>query len=150
MKSHTRVVLPGLFVLLVLAACGQQQPPVVAHGGPVRDHASFIDHLRARGLVVEPAGTVQQIFIRAPGTQLRISGGDIKQPAEVQSFDYEDARTAEADAEQIQGGTGIATVTWIAPPHFFRKERVLVLYVGTDQAVIDLLTEVLGRKFAGE
>jgi len=34
-------------------------------------------------------------------------------------------------------------------PHFFRKERVLVLYTGEDKAVLNLLTHLLGPQFAG-
>ena len=40
-------------------------------------------------------------------------------------------------------------ISWIAPPHFFRKERVIVLYLGTDAKVLAVLTELLGAQFAG-
>ncbi|HEV2107022.1 MAG TPA: hypothetical protein VGR16_02025 [Thermomicrobiales bacterium] len=38
---------------------------------------------------------------------------------------------------------------WVAPPHFFRQGAVIVLYVGEDPAVLDLLEELLGAQFAG-
>lgn len=34
-------------------------------------------------------------------------------------------------------------------PHFFRKEQLVVLYVGEDQAVVNLLTKLLGPQIAG-
>ncbi len=36
-----------------------------------------------------------------------------------------------------------------APPRFFLKGRVLMLYVGIDPTVTSLLTNVLGRQIAG-
>lgn len=38
---------------------------------------------------------------------------------------------------------------WAAPPHFFRKERAFVLFLGDDPAMLDLLTQLLGPQFAG-
>ncbi len=129
-----------------------------SHGGPVRDHASLLDHLRAQGLTVEPAGSVEQPFLQAEGTTIRISGGPIMQPAEVQSYDYNDtdfagdgAGVAQADAEQIDkdGNPRTMMITWVAPPHFFRKERAFVIYLGDDPAVLQVLTAALGPQFAG-
>ncbi len=111
----------------------------------------MIDHLRARGYTVEPIGDVEQPFLRARGTTLRISGGDLQQPAEVQSYDYNDTEAAAADAAQIgpDGNPRTAMITWVAPPHFFLKERAFVLYVGSDPAVLRLLADTLGPRFAG-
>lgn len=172
----------SLIVLMVLSACGQpqqtstnsdaeqagptaaitEQPETsaggVSHGGPVVDHVSLVDALRGKGLTVEPVGEVQQPFFRAQGTTLRISGGEMKQPADVQSYDYNDtdfegdgAAAATADVQEIgpDGNPRTAMITWVEPPHFFRKERVIVLYVGSDPAVIAVLTEFLGPQFAG-
>ena len=38
---------------------------------------------------------------------------------------------------------------WMSDPHFYRYDRVIVLYVGTSPAMLDLLTRVLGPQFAG-
>ena len=40
-------------------------------------------------------------------------------------------------------------VDWVAPPHFFLKGRVVVIYVGSDTGIVSLLTNVLGSQFAG-
>ena len=127
-------------------------------GGPVVDQASLVDYLRGKGLTVELAGDVQQPFLRAAGTVLRVSGGDVKQPADIQSYNYDDtdlgtdgAQAAEEDASQLDqdGNPRTTMITWIAPPHFFRKERIIALYIGDDPAVEQLLTESLGPQFAG-
>ena len=128
------------------------------HGEPVVDHVSFVDYLRGKGLTVELAGDVQQPFLRAAGTVLRVSGGDFKQPVDIQSYNYDDtdlgtegAKAAEEDASQLgpDGNPRTTMITWIAPPHFFRKERIIALYIGDDPAVVQLLAEALGPQFAG-
>ena len=130
-----------------------------SHGGPVRDHVSLVDALRAAGYSVSPAGDVQQPFFRARGTLLRISGGDLSAPADVQSFNYDDRdlgtdglAAAQADADQIQpdGQPKTTRVTWSGPPHFYHKERVIVLYVGSDPQLLDALQAQLGAQFAGQ
>jgi hypothetical protein len=45
-------------------------------------------------------------------------------------------------------GTATTIVDWVAPPHFFLKGRVLVLYVDNDAAVLRLLQSLLGPQFA--
>ncbi len=40
-------------------------------------------------------------------------------------------------------------VGWVAPPHFYKKEKLIVLYVGDDNNVLDILEGVLGTQFAG-
>ncbi len=42
-----------------------------SHGGPLRDHVSFVDHLRGQGYRVEPVAEIRQPFLRAEGTVLR-------------------------------------------------------------------------------
>ncbi len=135
---------------ILLVGCGPGSP-AQSHGGPVRDHVSFVDALRGKGLTVDIVGNVTQPFLHPhSGTALRISGSGIG-PAEVQSFDYASSDAASADAGQIQPNGSIKSVSvdWIAPPHFFRKERVLVIYLGTDRQVLSLLSGVLGPSFAG-
>ncbi len=152
----------SLFALANLGACTRPQPAqptAVSHGGSISDHVSFIDHLRGRGLTVGIIGDVQRPFLRATGTRVRLDGGPLTQPVELQSYSYDDtasgtngARAAEADAEQIgpNGTPKTTVVTWSGAPHWFRKERVIVLYVGSDQVVLTLLTELLGPQFAGQ
>lgn len=129
----------------------------VSHGGPVRNYVSLIDNLRAKGIDVEPEGPVRQHFIQAPGWHVNLHGGPLPQPATIQSYWYNDTElgndslaAAQADAAQIQQGRGIKTAEWVAPPHFFRQERAFVIYVGTDAAVLAVLTELMGPQFAGE
>jgi hypothetical protein len=37
----------------------------------------------------------------------------------------------------------------MAPPHFFKRGRLLVLYLGTDRQILKILHAALGKQFAG-
>ena len=165
-RAIVRPVLLGLALLALassVCACGSGVPlgsvaGPQSHGGPVRDHVSFVDALRAAGLGVTIAGRVQQPFLRPRGVVLQLSGADLRGPAELQSHDYDDRdlgtdglAAARADAAQFQpdGQPRGTQVGWNGPPHVFHKERVLVIYVGDDPAVLRLLTSLLGPQIAG-
>src|SRR5712692_2798970 len=134
---------------LLLTACGT---PPQSHGGPVQDQVSLIDALR-KSVTVDISGTVAQPFLHPQsGTTVGLSGTALAAPADVQLFEYASATDAQADAHQIRAdGSGTATtiVDWVAPPHFFLKGRVLLIYVGNDSAVVSLLRNLLGAQFAG-
>ena len=172
----------GVLLIMLLVACGQSgvttpgaNPPgqtdatttganpstadtTQSKGGPVRDHVSLVDFLRGQGLQVDVVGDVQQPFLQAKGTTLRLSGGTLSEAAEIQSFNYDDTdlgtdgvKAAEADAAAIgpDGNPATMMISWVEPPHFFRKDRVIVLYLGEDAAVLKTLTDALGPQFAG-
>ena len=143
-----------LFVLiaLLLTACGTVQGPQ-SHGGPVQDQVSLIDALRSKNVTVDISGTVSQPFLNPQsGTTVRLSGGALPIAADAQLFEYASASAASSDAKKIQpdgSGTSTTRISWVVPPHFFLKGRVMVLYVGSDSAVLGLLQSLLGPQFAG-
>ena len=67
-------------------------------------------------------------------------------------MDYGDTDALDAEAAGISpDGSSVGThmVTWVSPPHFFRTETAIVLYVGESPTVIEALTEMTGPQFAG-
>ncbi len=147
---RSKLILTGAIVaILVLAAygvgCTSQKPPV-SHGGPVTDYVSLVDNLRQAGATVEPAGEVSQPFFAVAGNIIVVNGGD------VQVFEYADAAAAEAEAAVVSpdgSSVGTSMVGWVASPHFYRVEKLIVLYVGDGEAVTAVLESVLGQQFAG-
>jgi hypothetical protein len=134
------------------AAAPSSQPPGSAPASPIQDQATFIEALRTRGVSPEAKEAVRQSFLHAAGTRLTLRGGGLSGPADVQSYDYPDVRPATQDAEAIDpdgNSTQTMQIDWVAPPHFFRTGRLIVLYVGADRAVVRLLGELLGPQFAG-
>jgi hypothetical protein len=117
--------------------------------GPVQDYDSFVDNLRAAGATVEHKTLPQVIvqdFFSVTGQVFKVNG------EEVQVFEYSDQSTTEAEAALISpDGSSIGTSLpfWVAPPHFYKAGRIIVLYVGESKAVTDVLERVLGPQFAG-
>jgi len=117
-----------------------------SHGGPVTDYVSLIDNLRANGATVNPEGEIEQPFFSVTGFSIQVNG------ASVQVFEYNSAEDAEADASLVSpDGSNIGTSMpfWVDDPHFYYKEKIIVLYVGDDPAIEELLESVLRNQFAG-
>ena len=146
-----------LLALFILSACQPANPPV-AEGEQkptttsepdsegVLDAQGFIDALVSAGAVVGQEGEIEQPFFSVPGQIINLNGES------VQVFEYADAAQVEAEAAQVAsdgGSIGTTMATWVGPPHFYRAERLIVLYVGEDQSVIELLETILGPQFAG-
>ena len=124
-----------LATVLLVAACESL-------GGPGR----LIAELQARGV---PAGLGTDI-------DAGLIGGDpttvCVNDESVTVYEYPDVdSTIDAVATINQDdpsmiGNGI--VEWAGTPHFWLRDRVIVLYVGEDPEVNTVLREILGRPFA--
>ena len=131
-----------LFVVAAGSATEKQ-----SKSGPVTDYPGLIKSLRALGAGVEPAGEVDQPFFSIKGRMIKVHGED------VQVFQYANAAAADAETAPIsRDGTAVGTrkIHWIGSPHFYKKEKLLVLYVGDNDKVQRTLEAVLGRQFAGK
>ena len=110
------------------------------------DHAQLLAALRGRGLPAQSAGQVSQPFFAVPGRLIAVESD------QVQVFEYADERSAATDAARVSpdgGSVGGTQILWIAPPHFYRRGRLLVLYVGSRADIRAVLEQVLGPQFAG-
>ena len=115
-------------------------------GGPVSDYASLVANLRAAGATVDASGIVSQPFFAPQGRVLTVNGG------EVQAFEFpsvEEANTVAATVSPSGSSIGTSMVGWIAPPHFYKAGRLIVIYVGSDSDVINALQAAMGPQFAG-
>jgi len=121
-------------------------PDTVSHGGEAVDYVSLIDNLRANDATVNPAGEIEQPFFSVTGFSIQVNG------ASVQVFEYNSAEDAEADASPVStdgSSVGTSRPFWVNDPHFYYKEKIIVLYLGDDPAIKELLESVLGSQFAG-
>ncbi len=106
----------------------------------------LIAQLRGQGLKAERAGDISQPFFSVKGRGISVNGEN------VQVFVYASESAAEAEAKLVSpdgGSVGTSMMSWMAPPHFYRKGELIALYVGREQAVIDALVAILGPQFAG-
>lgn len=82
-------------------------------------------------------------FFDSPKYEVKI--GDAK----VLAYDYEEMTTLEKDMSGItENGAMISgtKVMWEKTPHYYKKGELLVIYDGTDTAVITALDKVLGSE----
>src|ERR1700694_6276229 len=101
-RLNRRSAVKRLLVLtaLVLTARGTVQGPQ-SHGGPVQDQVSLIDALR-KTVTVDISGTISQPFLSPQsGTIVRLSGGPLTTPADVQLVEYGSAAAARTDSSKI-------------------------------------------------
>jgi len=150
-----------LLVGLVMFGSACTSTPI-SHGcdGPARDHVMLVDRLRCAGIRVEIGERVTLPVIRPTGTRLQLSGGGVSGQAELDSFNYDDTdlgsdgrAVSATDAGKFAPDGSIRDgsyrVFYQGTPHLFRQERVLVIYSGEDRVVIEILTRLVGKQFAG-
>lgn len=136
----------AMMLVLVLAACTAQAagpeatPDTRSHGNRIGGHIELVDALRRAGATIEPAGQVEQPFFSVQGQIIRVNGLD------VQVFEYADEAAQQAESDQISNSgsvIGTTMITWVDQPNFWAKGRIIVLYVGSEQPLLDLLGSVL-------
>ena len=123
-----------------------QQKSGSSHASQVVDYASLLADLRSRGLRVKSAGKIVQPFFTVAGRVILVNGQDL------QVFQYPDASRANAQAALVSpDGLTVATtkVHWLAPPRFYKRGKLLVIYLG-DRDVMRALEGSLGPQFAGK
>ena len=112
-----------------------------------RDLVRLTEKLRRQGAaVVLTNEKVSQPFFSVSGRIVEINGEG------VQVYEYPRPSAADADAKKVSAdGSSIGTSkpSWMAPPHFFKRGKFLVLYVGGNQTVLNVLRGALGSQFAG-
>lgn len=137
-------LLPALLLLTTIGCAANPVADAAATSAPPA--TSLAADLRAAGLTVEDAGTVEQPFFGVPASVFRVDGND------VQVYEFDSAAAAEkaaADVAPNGGSIGTAMMSWMAPPHFFRKDRLIVNYLGTSEKTLAALRNLLGPQFAG-
>lgn len=151
MKHHIWSFLLLLFAF-AMSSCNNisssmpQTAPLTTEPLTAQDQASLLSALKAAGATVELGDTITQTFFTPEGKIIKVKGAD------VQVFEYENAEAMEKEASQVApdgGSIGTSMVDWIDTPHFYKAGRIIALYVGSDKAVLDLLTKVIGPQFAG-
>ena len=112
----------------------------------IENYDNLLNELKASKLKVETSGVITQAFFSVEGKIIKVSNEDI------QVFEYPDKSKADADIKLIApkgNPIGANWITWVSDPHFYRTDKMLILYVGKNEEIIKLLNEMLGLQFAG-
>lgn len=115
---------------------------------PILTYNMLKDNIENAGAKLNVSGIIKQPYFSVQGNVLLINNNDT-----IEVFEYAKQIDAEVDARKIsQNGSMIGNlrVDWIAPPHFYKKGKVIVSYVGADPQVLALLNNILGGQIAGE
>ncbi len=134
----------GLFCLVILSACGGPNP--VAS----QAYQAFTKQLRAAGATVVEDQQRYASDFSGEDHHLTVNAGWV----EVYAYATPEAANADAAHLSPDGGTfsrdhSVSISDWVIPPHFYKKDRLIVLYVGRDSQLRAPLTRLLGPQFAG-
>ena len=108
--------------------------------------SGIVTALRAESVDVKEVETLEQPFFPVPAHVFTANGEDLQL--------YEFASVADAEhaaaAVDARGSTiGTTKMSWLAPPHFFRKDRVIAIHLGDSASTRAALERVMGKPFAG-
>ena len=134
------------------AATPTPSPPIPSGGGSIIADSQALElSLEAKGAEVEYGGQsdVSEQFGILP-TEMKVNGQQVL----VYEFGpgsaaEEASRTVSSDGSSFKTADGlIMSVLWIAPPHFYLFGNAIILYVGEDEGIGELLDSV-ATQFAG-
>ncbi|SFO05803.1 hypothetical protein [Proteiniclasticum ruminis] len=138
-----------LTVLLLVSGCTKSKPQLTEDNE--KDLANMITYLEDQNYESSVEEADSDIF---PGIRMRIkTGTEI-----LDVYFYENPTTLEEVASGIgkdgssyqnKSKTKVIEISWISEPHFFKKNTMMVQYIGEDKNIIKLLTTYLGPQFAG-
>jgi hypothetical protein len=177
---HLRLLLPAVTLALMLAGCGDGKSPTAvadtkSDGLPLADSGVVGRADDTMGTIApgEPNPATPQVLVEDLVAQLNelgveaiYNGQSLEQSfffpgthivtingQDVRIFAYDTVAALKEDATKVSldGGTvGLASVRWMAPPHFYARSIFLALYVGRDAEITRALESVFGAPFAGE
>ena len=118
----------------------------VARKSP-NEYARLVEKLRAQGVSVRSTKErVRQPFFSVPARIMKVNNEAI------QVFAYSNRATTENQAKSVSpdGMTiGNSKPSWMSTPHFFKSQKLIVIYVGDNQTILRILQAELGKQFAG-
>lgn len=143
----SNMLLIFLLSTAIVTGCSNRTSATSSDSSGSQDLASRVKALENAGAMVESGEPVTQTFFTPGGQTPKVNGADL------QVFEYESADAMQKEAAQVApdgGSIGTSMMIWIDAPHFYKAGRIIVLYLGNDKAVLDLLDKVMGAQFAGQ
>ncbi len=120
--------------------------PVTPFEGEVSDYSSLVAAIKSRGILVELTEELEDSMFSAPAKVISVGGAD------VQVFEFQtesDAKTSSLTVSKDGTEIGNSIIRWIDTPHFYAKGKIIILYVGQNPEITNLLESILGVQFAG-
>lgn len=116
--------------------------------GMVTDYSTLIQAIQSRGILVEQIDefSSESSSFSVPTKVLSVGG------ANVQVFEFpneSDAKTSSLIVSKDGTEIGTSIIRWADTPHFYTNGNLIVLYVGHNPEITNLLESLLGIQFAG-
>ena len=133
-----------LFAALAVSSCGANS----VEPTELTSIDGFVRALQQQGANATRADTLPRSaypFFSIAARRIVVNGAD------VQVFAYTNTTRADTDASHVSPtGTpiGQSQISWMDTPHFYKRDRLIVLYVGHSVDVMKPLEAVLGPPFA--
>ena len=111
------------------------------------DTKSFIDDMKHLGYGVEQMNTTEGHELNSSQTILIIGN------AEISVYEYKDVNSLKKAVSWVNGTgdiTGKGAITWVSYPHFYKKNKIIVIYYGNDYKINSDLKKIMGKPFSGE
>lgn len=138
-----------LTVLLLVSGCTKSKPQLTEDNE--KDLANMITYLEDQCYESSVEEADSDIF---PGIRMRI-----KIESEVlEVYLYKNPTVLEEVASGIgkdgssyqnKSKTKVIEISWVSEPHFFKRNTMMVQYIGENENILKLLTAYLGPQFAG-
>lgn len=135
--------------LLIVSGCTKSKPQLTEDNE--KDLANMITYLEDQGYESSVEEADSDIF---PGIRMRI-----KIESEVlEVYLYKNPTVLEEVASGIgkdgssyqnKTKTKVIEISWVSEPHFFKRNTMMVQYIGEEENIIKLLTTYLGPQFSG-
>ena len=122
--------------------------PIVHFEGMVTDYSTLVQAIQSRGIsahLTEEIPSESSLF-SVPAKVLSIGGSDVQ----VYEFQNDsDAKTISLTVSEDGTEIGLSIIRWMDTPHFYTNGKLIVLYVGQNPEILNLLESFLGPQFAG-
>lgn len=135
--------------LLLVSGCTKSKPQLTEDNE--KDLANMITYLEDQGYESSVEEADSDIF---PGIRMRI-----KIESEVlEVYLYKNPTVLEEVASGIgkdgssyqnKTKTKVIEISWVSEPHFFKRNTMMVQYIGENENILKLLTSYLGPQFSG-
>lgn len=89
-------------------------------------------------------------LIRTVGKQIKIGDEILTIYLFNSNEDMEkEAKNIDKFGSGYDNGSSAKHVSWVSHPHFYKKGRIIVQYIGVNEKIITDLKDILGEQFAG-
>ncbi len=147
-EGSVRMMILALMQGISLSATLACSSPPTGPTSEIGTRNQLVSSLRTKSLNVSISGETSPSangYFSVASTDLRVENDLLK------VFEYGTAREMDADARFVSSEgqpNPRAGIGWISKPHFYKHGQIIVLYIGCNKEIVEVLDELLGPAIA--